>query len=321
MPVPFSSRPASLLAVIVSATSILAAAGQGQEPAAPPRAASPAGAGQDAGPAQEGDRRLVRGREAMQTGRYDDALADLLWCFDRCRGNRTFWATRLGPVLDNLGELAKVHPPAHAALTKRREQQDQAVREGALGNDDVAELLALCEVLGQSAASVRAFDAIEPHHGREELAFFYAGIRHELWRQRRYKTLIEGRPNPEERLATAKTALREATRRLVGHDLQPDPTFVNHVVADVCIDVEARIALHEKAAMEELLQATLDFAPEPRTAARLIAHAERAGDDAVAKAITRRATAGMDAEAREPFDRMLRQARSELTALAGGPAR
>src|SRR5690606_20559493 len=130
--------------------------------------------------------------------------------------------------------------PARAELERRRDGKERAVRAGALVNADVAELLALNEVLGEGQRSVRTYDELTGRRPRDELTFFYEGVRQELWRSKRYRTLVQGRPDAAAHLQTASTALREATRRLAGHDLQPDPRFVARVVTDVCLDVEAR---------------------------------------------------------------------------------
>ncbi|MEZ5963655.1 MAG: hypothetical protein R3F56_07395 [Planctomycetota bacterium] len=284
----------------------------------PPRPADPVAGGRAAAvdPAVEGQRRLARARDLLERDAKDEALAELAWCFDRCRGERAFCATRLGEVLDAWGSLAKVHPPARAALEARRDARDRAVRAGALGNDDVAELLALNEVLGDASASLRAFDEVSRRRAPADTAFFYEGVRVEMWRQRRYRSLIEGRPHPEERLQTAAVALREASKRLVGHDLRPDPRFAQRVLADVCLDVEARVALDDLAGARALVTAARQFAPEPQTAARLIAHAERAGDDSFVGGLRREAERGLDAEARAELARSIEAAKAELRQLS-----
>jgi len=270
-------------------------------------APSPSGVAADATVAVE---RLQRGRALLQDGRYPEALTELLWCFDRCR-DRAFWPTRLGEVLDTLGALAKVYPPARAQLVQRRDRRDAGVRAGGTGNDDVAELLALNEVLSAPEASVQTFEWLRKEHGADGLGFFYEGIRRQLWRQRRYQALVSGRPEPDAKLATAAVALREASKRLVGRDLHPDPAFAQNVVADVCLDVEARLALGDRQ-VDSLVRAVREFAPGFRTDALLVVHAERAHADELSRTLTAQAVRGLDAGEKERFLGLLVAARVEL---------
>lgn len=297
-------------------TCLLLVAGSlaGQQPARP-RAEPVEAAATSA--TDEAHERLQHGRALRRRGERDAALRELLACFDETAANRAFWATRLGALLDEFGALAREDPPARAALIERRDAKAETVSAGALGNDDVAELLALDEVLGEGAHAVRVFHALAPRHARAELAFFYHGIRSELWRQRRYRTLVEHRPEPQERLQTAATALREAGRRLAGNELRPDPRFTERVVAEVAIDVEARLGLGEFDAAERLIDATLAFAPGPATAARLVAHAERAGRASRAvdvERVTRRVCTTLRDAAAKSFDAHLQRAREDVRA-------
>lgn len=262
--------------------------------------------------AVEGQRRLAHARELIEKGAKDAALAELLWCFDRCRDQRTFWSTRLGAVLDALGALAKVHPAARVELETRRDARERAVRAGALDNDDVAELLALNEVLDDAAASLRTYDAVARNRSAAAMHFFYEGVRLEMWRQRRYRTLVDGRPRPQERLQTAAIALREASKRLVGHELRPDPRFAAGVVADICVDIEARIALADLAGAQALVAATRQFVPEPQTDALLIAHAARAGDDAFVDGLRREAERDLSVDGKAELARAIDAAKAEL---------
>lgn len=267
----------------------------------------------------EGNRRLAHARELVAAHAYDAALAELLWCFDRCRSERAFWSTRLGPVLDVWAALARVHPPARTQMIQRRDAQDRAVRTGALGNGDVAELLALNDVLGEMGASVRTFDAVVPVRSSQELEFFFEGVREELWRQRRYRTLVERRPHPEVRLQTAAVALREATKRLVGRAMQPDPSYTTKVVEDVCLDIEARIALDDRGA-DGLIAAVRQFSPGRETEALLVAHAARAGDAAAVARLRGEVERGLDDQGKASFARLVEAAKATLRARAARAA-
>lgn len=260
----------------------------------------------------EGQRRLAHARELSERGAKDEALAELLWCFDRCRGERAFWPTRLGAVLDAWGALAKIHPPARAELEKRRDAGDRAVRAGALNNDDVAELLALDDVLDDGAAALRTYDELVRRHGADELAFFYEGVREEMWRQRRYRTLVEGRRHPEERLQTAIIALREASKRLVGRALRPDPRFAAGVLADVCLDIEARIGLGDLSGARMLVTAVEQFLPGPQTQARVLAHAMRAGDEAFVRSLRAEVERDLNADGKAELVRAIETVKDEL---------
>ena len=286
-----------------------------QEPATPvaeplrrdaPRVGSP----------EEGEQRLALARDLMRADRHAEALSELLWCFDRGHlKNRAFWSTRLGPVLDSLGQLGAEYAPARDELVRRRDLRDAALLAqppAPVANNDVAELLALNDVLAESTRSVVTYDKLAERRAAADLAFFYAGIRIELWRAKRYRTLVDGRLDAAVRLSTAAVALREASRRLVGQELHPDPAFTARVVADVCLDVEARMALDDTKVGNELADAVVAFAPTWPTYARLIVHAERAGSEALATRLERAALCDRDADAKEDFAREVVEARAEL---------
>lgn len=275
---------------------------------------------------EEGDRRLARARELIAAGEHAAALDELLWCFDRGHlKDRAFWSKRLGPVLDALSALAADYPPAHEELVRRRDLRTKALLALPAGtpphNNDVAEVLALNDALHQAEQSVALYDQLVARHPRGDLTFFYTSIRGELWKAKRYRTLVDGRPDAHARLATAASALREASRRLVGQDLQPDPVFVARVVADVALDVEARLALGEHAAADKLADAVVGFAPGLATHALLLAHAERAGGEQLATRLERAATLDLDAGARAAWTDQLAQARLDLQERLGNKVR
>ena len=77
-----------------------------------------------------------------ETGKYEEALAEYLWCFDHGNEatNGAYTGVRLSFLLGAIARLGKQYPPAIQALEARRDKAEAALLSGKGTRDDASEL-------------------------------------------------------------------------------------------------------------------------------------------------------------------------------------
>jgi hypothetical protein len=108
---------------------------------------------------------LNEAREDKEAGRYDMALAKHVW-FHRnvLKLDQSYYGVRLSFALSDWADLAEVHPPARAALTRTR---DEALADFRAGRGEFSgyaafhDFEAINEKLGDEALTVATFVALD----------------------------------------------------------------------------------------------------------------------------------------------------------------
>ncbi len=118
--------------------------------------------------------RMHLGDAQFAAGRFAEALADYLWCFDEgLKHNSGYGGVRLSFLLSDLEKLSKVYPPARDAMLLRRDNASKIILNSiSIGQTDVLEQLmdftALNRHLGQLESNLKLLDTLLP---LEEAAF------------------------------------------------------------------------------------------------------------------------------------------------------
>ncbi len=107
---------------------------------------------------------MQNARELVRLGNHEEALKDLLWCFDEgAKENPAFVGVRLSFLPTQIAKLGKTYPPALDALRKRRDTaKARAMEKKGTFNHGTAvmEWTALNHSLGEDAANLALYDRL-----------------------------------------------------------------------------------------------------------------------------------------------------------------
>lgn len=114
--------------------------------------------------------RMDLGRSLAQAGRAEEALAELLWCFDHgTEKDPKYECVRLSFLLGDLRNLAHRHPPAFDALRERRDRAEALVKGGSATPRHADEAARLNDTLGERRRNLALFDALPEGPARRNL--------------------------------------------------------------------------------------------------------------------------------------------------------
>jgi len=214
---------------------------------------------------QESIEKRITAAQLAQSGNADDALRELLWCFDegvrRVDGPRR--SSRRRVIAQALAQLGERHPAANAALRDR--WAEARVRLLQIGNVDgaVADFALLSQILNEKGAMTSLYDQLPKGDTRRSFVSIYAF--EELVEARRYEDALEGR-----NFSTMISSFRISS----GMAAQP---VRNHAVTTAAKNVEVLAGGGQLEHARTLSEQVLAFDPSPETREILRKHLERAG--------------------------------------------
>jgi hypothetical protein len=131
--------------------------------------------------------KMDHARELVRLGKHEEALKDLLWCYDEgMKDHPEFVGVRVSFLPSQIAELGKTYPPALDALRERRNAAEALVKEtGGAWNHSFAlmELASLNHVLGNDAANLLLYDRLRAEQpGSPLLTFLQSVVADELVR-------------------------------------------------------------------------------------------------------------------------------------------
>lgn len=97
--------------------------------------------------------RHTRARDLAERGRWQEALADYLWCYDDA-------FLRSPGLIKNVAQLAKIYPPAAAELQVRMQYAEARARHDPTDTDALQDFTALDLALNQGARSFAFHDEL-----------------------------------------------------------------------------------------------------------------------------------------------------------------
>ncbi len=135
-------------------------------------------------------------RALAQRGKYEEALAELLWCYDEgLKHNMAFAGVRVSFLLAQIAELGRKHPPALAALRERRDAAAARVAELKGSPFDmmpVMELASLNEHVGEPEKTLQLYDKLRTEHPKWlAVGFLRERVFDQLLAAHRYAELAE----------------------------------------------------------------------------------------------------------------------------------
>jgi len=247
---------------------------------------------------------MSRGKYAdalARKGRYEEALAEYLWCFDNGEKSRAYTGVRLSILLGDIKRLGAEYPPALDALRARRDVAE--VRLVAKPDDGTAarEFVALNRTLGTSRRSLELYDRVSKGQGAENplKIAFGTDLLPLLVEDRRYgdvlqlfdrpEGFVEGRIKRHGVLPAPPHMSDEARKAIEG----VEPMLKAAVVEDCRPMYEAVVGLGQNESAQRIADRLIAFAPTGDTHATLITAARRAGAHDTARALGDRALASL----------------------------
>jgi thioredoxin-like negative regulator of GroEL len=242
--------------------------------------------------------------ELARAGKYEEALAEYLWCFDEGKASVGYAGVRLSFLLSDIEDLGRNYPAAIKAMEQRRDAAEARVRSGTITFDDLADAVALNEHLDAKERSLTLFDDVKkagPIKGMARMAFFLH-LKEQLHQAKRYEDLLGLLDHPA-KYVTGQIRQYKFTKQMsearADKDKPEDPelsadTFLrSHTIEDGARIFEALVATKRDPEADQVVEALIAFDATGKTYAALIRAADRAGATDRVKALGDRGLASL----------------------------
>jgi RNA polymerase sigma factor (sigma-70 family) len=217
--------------------------------------------------------RFNRAQDLDGKGRFAEALADYLWCYDiGMVKEKSFSGVRVSFLIMRLLELGGKYPPALAALKERRDQSEQRMLAGSGDRKIAADFATLNDALGDSDRTLAAFDRLSPTDPqRQGLATHLESV---LLEAQRYTELAQTKPYGQMTMEF-ETLQQASTRASLG--MEAKSTMKDMAINKAVQNIELLAGAGDLEHARELALKLLDFDSSAATQALMLAHMTRAG--------------------------------------------
>jgi thioredoxin-related protein len=247
-----------------------------------------------------------------QSKRYEDALAEYLWCFDHGKVAPGYAGVRLSFLLSDLTQLGGRFPPAIQALEDRRDAAESRLSAGSNSFDDLRDAVALNRNLGAVDRNLALFDkmrAAKPLSSEMRLAFG-AEILEPLVAARRYQDALDLFDDPEGFVTWHIKMSRSLPKSGDDKDeemkkaMEGAEQYMREEMVTKCAKMyEALAGASKKELAAKVAEDLIEFAPSGHTYSTLIASAVRAQANDVAKSLADRGLTALPEKERKEVER------------------
>jgi RNA polymerase sigma factor (sigma-70 family) len=216
--------------------------------------------------------RYEKGKALADSGHPEEALQEFLWCYDTgMRTNISFMGVRTSYLLSDLVKLAKVYPPAQAALNERRDAAEVNLLASANDFQATMECAAVNQALGEDDRNLVLFDALPA--GDPRRTQLGTAVADQLIDTRRYGDLVQAIPYPNMEMSfdVMKYGLSQAP------NLEAQAGVRRSIIENSGKNIEALAGAGDTAHAAEFIGKVLAFDGSPETRALLAKHFARAG--------------------------------------------
>lgn len=224
--------------------------------------------------------RYDKAKQLDSEGRYEEALADYLWCFDTGMPHvSSYKGVRVSFLLHAIAELGTKYPPALDALRERRDKAQQQFLADSKDKNAIADFSRLNQYLGEQDKSLEVFNSLAPDDKRRSILAY--DVKDQLLEAKRYNEFVSAYPyksiaqqfdaitDPEH---MAKAPSRDNTRL---------KQFAARSAAD---DIEALAGSGDLSHASEFITKVLSIDNSAETIAIIQVHLARAGHSELLKA-------------------------------------
>lgn len=246
----------------------LAAAGTTGLEAAKKQVAQTPAVQESGGEPEEAQPHLDLARKLIVAGSHEEALKELIWCWDEGKKDPEFARTRSSTVPREMGRLARSYPPAHEVMIVRRDQARERAIANKGGATVVQDLIALNKELKMDEDTIAVFDQMpEGDRRKVTISIYLFDI---FLEKQRYAdaTLFNMHESFLMQIERARSQLKGG--KVIGPPVQ-------YTVTSMAKRVEALAGAGRTDQARELGEKLIELDPTAETKALLNKHAARAG--------------------------------------------
>jgi thiol-disulfide isomerase/thioredoxin len=243
-------------------------------------------------------------KELLRAGKYDEALAEYLWCFDH--GNdepkHGYGGVRLSFLLGDIKRLGQDYPPAIKALEERRDAAEAAVLAGKDTSRNAIDMTALNRELGQKDRNLAVYDRLKKENRLDAAAkiALVDAVAPQLVEARRYADLLADAGDVEQRVRQEIETVRRSLSVPTGADpgsvkalQRSQAMYASTKARELGLWYEALLGGGKTDTANHVLDQLLEFAPTGATYAGLVDRALHAEAPEAARAIVERGRAAL----------------------------
>lgn len=246
-------------------------------------------------------RRLELANVLVGEKAFGEALEHLLWCYDVGASKEpTFAALRNGPVIAQLGRVARDHEAARLALETRQAKARASLVSGLAKGDVAADFAALSRALGRRGDVLALYDALAAPDapGRTLRASLFEEVARDLVAAGRDRDALEGAGDPLGRLEQRIEEQRRAAQHPVPGAENLQLLSRQRAVNEGLLWFGPLLRTDRRVEANAVADRLVNFDPSDATFAELVRIAAASGRSAVARDLVLRARAALPADRR-----------------------
>ncbi len=242
--------------------------------------------------------RQARAAELARAGEHAKALTEFLWCFDHgLEHNSQYLMVRNGYLLDQIAKLGAQHPPALAALRKRRTAAAAALADPNASWRTAADVAALDRVLEQPAATLVLHDQLKASGKLSDTSarVLRGAVLEELHQQRRYADVLSTSGDPMAEISRAVALFKQFKTR-PNQSAAAIEVRRKHILSRAAMFYEALLGVERHTDATPFADKLIAFHTNADTFITLAQAAQRAGQAQLAQQLAHRAATELSAE-------------------------
>jgi thiol-disulfide isomerase/thioredoxin len=249
----------------------------------------------------------------VQAGKYEEALAEYLWCFDHGNDDESngYHGVRLSFLLSDIVRLGERYPLAIKALEERRDRAEGLLLSGQGNRSQVADVSALNGHLKTPKRTLELFDRMREQKRLDSKLqhAFLRDVAEYLVEAKRYRDLLDASGDPEKeleiRISSTESAIKviEEMKR-EGTDAAGDSRRMRaHLVSEFACTYEALLGTKQGEKAGIVADRLIAFAPFGPTYIDLVQRALHADEPEVARALADRGRKTLPENEKHPLER------------------
>jgi thiol-disulfide isomerase/thioredoxin len=213
-------------------------------------------------------------RKLIVAGKSEEALKELLWCWDEGKKDPEFARMRTSMVPRELGRLARDYPPARDAMVLRRDQARERALANKGGTTVIQELIGLNKELRMEEDTLAVFDQLpEDDRRRVTISIYTFDL---LVEKKRYRdALLFYRPESATMMLESSKSRMKKTAEIAGDEAAA--SSMRFAITRSARTVECLAGAGRLEEARELAARILAFDGSDSTRETLRTHATRAG--------------------------------------------
>jgi thiol-disulfide isomerase/thioredoxin len=254
-------------------------------------------AGKENGPME----RERLGQAFAEKGKYEEALAEYLWCFDHgLEKSPSYVGVRLSFLLMYIAELGNKYPPALKALEERRDAAERALFSDKGTSANAAELFSINDALHAPERNIAAWERLKKE-GKYDSAMRLVGWRHlvePLVKAKRYVDAADAGGDLDAKAKWEIQIMKAAPKPPQHHEDEElnelaASTQLEFTLSHVAVYYEAAVGAHQAKVAASIADQLIAFHSGHLTYVELMDAATRAGDLDAARAMAERGLAAV----------------------------